>query len=571
MDSINTLLSNFIVWIGLIVVFSVAMNRFNNPQTMLITPSNWLDRLRNSFRWNPGQQNLMLRPARANTTIFRYRLYQFLYALLAVMIYLLVLSRPIVLEQMQTVISLFTSDGIPAIEVSGALVIAAFVILILPNVPPFHWADLKIRSMLYDRAMIPAQQLREMYRLKNAPYLPDENIIEQVRSLAVAEGFDANDIIYDNKRPTTPSLWGKSSILIKQIKNWEANDHYKTAFATLKEPDSEKRTVDVVKEMYNNLISDARVYFNELRDTDDEKTDELQRREIEFRSNCRTLLEKMYTLLAGVSLHSHYSDHERIIKFKEFGFKLNPTSNSPIPDSNDLLILTIILSIFLVLPLAYKLGLVKAMMIGAVMFSSVLTPIGLAHACPKLRDHKRNTHGPNVLYPVASGVTAAFLGYIIFFLGGQLLSPSSFCEFTGNERYLNCTYPWSFLHGGIAFLLALRLGVGVYPDIQHMRGIYRYRKWGNIKDAVICGAGMLIITAFIVVPLLDDLGRSFVGTKYIDILSRITLVSLVLGFIVPTWYRAQHVPVKKNRRHESNDRIRFEQELDAKRHNKHPA
>ena len=569
MEFLTSGISEFIIWLGALVVLLSAMSRFSNSQIQFSESStadaSWLEHLKRSFSWSPGQHNLLLRPPRANTTVFRYRLYQFLYAMLAVLVYL-AFFLPGIRAQIQEIIQWFVPDKIPSLVNAGPLVVAAFVILILPNVPPFRWADIKIRTTLYDRALIPAQQLREMHRLKMAPYNPPANLIEQVRATAVTEGFDASSIAYNSEHLTTQSLWSKCAILIEQIKNWEADDHYKTAFAALKEPDSERRTVDVVKEMQEILSADARVCFSELHISSGEKSEALINRESAFRSSCRALLMKIYSLLAGVSLHSHYTDNDRITQFGKLGFGLEPGSNGPIPDSNDLFILAIILSIILVLPLADKLGFTKAVMIGVIMFSAVLTPIGLARVCPRMSDRKRKRHGPNVVYPLLSGLLAALFGFLVFYVGGQLIEPSNHCNYTGYERYTNCSYPWSFLHGGIAFLLAIRLGTGSYPDLKPLHGMQRYRQWGNLKDAFICVFGMLLITVVLVVPELEKLGRSFEGRGYLALLLRISSMSFVLGFIVPTWYRANRNCFSVDRRRDLKERQRFADELNSMRH-----
>ena len=94
------------------------------------------------------------------------------------LIYLILVFIPDILAQVQQIIA-FDNKDMPDLTNAGPLVIAAFVIF-LPKIPAFHWADVKIRSLLYERALIPAQQLREMHRLKMAAYDPPANIIERV-------------------------------------------------------------------------------------------------------------------------------------------------------------------------------------------------------------------------------------------------------------------------------------------------------------------------------------------------------------------------------------------------------
>ena len=161
----------------------------------------------------------------------------------------------------------------------------------------------------------------------------------------------------------------------------------------------------------------------------------------------------------------------------------------------------------LVLPLAYSLGIVKAIMIGTIMFSAVLTPIMLAHLCPKLcarkmddeeSDNKQNQYIPNLRYPIVSAVIAALLGFMIISIGGYFIEPSiepsSFCNYTGYEQYMNCSYPWGFVHAEIALMLAIRLSMGAYPDVKKLQGFEKYRQWGDFKDAIICSLGFIVPT-----------------------------------------------------------------------------
>lgn len=138
--------SEFINWLGALGVLFCAMSRFSNPQRLQAEASgqhsNCLEHLKRILSWKRTHSNLLLRPPRANTTVFRYNLHQLLYAFLAVLVYLLLLQQDI-LKQVQEIISWFPADHIPDLIKAGPLVIAAFVILILPNFPPFHWADLK--------------------------------------------------------------------------------------------------------------------------------------------------------------------------------------------------------------------------------------------------------------------------------------------------------------------------------------------------------------------------------------------------------------------------------------------
>ena len=567
--------ADLVVWLGAFLVLVAAMGRFNNPRLLIEESSldgkNWQHYLKGILSWSPGRQSILLKPPRANTTIFRYRLYQFCYALIAFSIYCLLLFQPGIRAQLQDIVSWFVSQGIPDITTAKPLVVAAFVILIFPNVPPFRWGDTAIRTWLYDRALIPAQQLREVNRLEIAPYHPPQYLLDQVRELALAEGLDETDIRYDSQYPTTQSLWAKCLLLIEQIKIWEADDHYKTAFAALREPDSDTRSVDAIKDLRRDLVGDALVCLGHLRVSQGEKSDELIERENVFRVNCCVLLKKIYTVLAGISLHSHYSDNERIIQFGKFGTELIPEPSGPLPDANDMLMVILIICSIIVIPLAFKLGLIKALMIGTMMFSAVLSPVILARFCPKLSDSTAKRYCPNIVYPIFSGLLTAFIGFLIFLVGSQFATSADTCG-VGLDRYLNCSYPWAILHVGVSLLLAVRLNLGQYPEVKKLVGWRRYRQWGNLTDAIVCSVGIALVAAIVALPLLESLHPEKFKIVYLPgspnewffwrVTLRMAFIGAALGFVVPSWYRAHKNPYGEgNRRKNMHNRKRFEQEL----------
>jgi len=136
--------SEFIKWVGTFGV--LVMSPFSKRQLLLAKASdqhfNWLEHLEKTLSWKRAHTNLLLSPPRSNTTVFRYKLHQLLYGFLAVLVYLLLLPQDI-LKQVQEIISWFPANDIPNLIKAGPLVVAAFVILILPNIRRFHWADLK--------------------------------------------------------------------------------------------------------------------------------------------------------------------------------------------------------------------------------------------------------------------------------------------------------------------------------------------------------------------------------------------------------------------------------------------
>lgn len=557
--------------LGSLVVVLVAISRFNDPLRLPPkSPDNmpsWAHTVRNWFKWNPHTTAALYRPARANTTLFKYRLYQLIYAVIAFSVYWLFVQQPVILNSVNKIIQGLAGvaggipgvpSDIPYVGEAGPLLIAAFVLLVLPNVPPFKGADASIRRALYRHASIPAQQLREMNRLSDARYEPPQTALETVRTELVAEGFLPNDIVYDPHNPTTQSLWTKCALLIRQVRSLEAEDNYKTAFSVLLEPETDQRSVEAVKAHYDALFGDAKACFTALRSPSATAQNEVEKRNETFRVHCKELLELIYSLLSRVSLHAHYGERERVEELGKLGFKLR--RNNALPDANEVIALIVVLGAVLVFPLSRIMGVVGAVMIGGIMVTAVLTPIILAYVCPRLAQ-LRGSHAPAIAFPVAAGIIAWLMGGIIITVAGFFTPPTEGCPYSGLARYSNCSYPWSLLHAGISTLIAWRMRVGTYPAAVLISGFRRYRVWGSIGDSAIFLIVMLALLVFAVKPMLRDLGRDFEGIQFVMLMLRIGLVASIIGFFVPTWYRAQQAHRSGERRGDLLKRKRFEAEL----------
>lgn len=495
--------------IGGLIVFLVTGTRFSHPvappKGLPDTGPAWLGKLLSWFQKNPNPTPRYYRPARANTTPIRYRTYQFVYASIALLVFLLLVEQPHLRKQVHDIIAiLLNNDEVPfLLKQSGPLLIAIAVTLVLPYVPGFKSADVSIRRNLYMHASLPAQQIREMNRLKHARYRPNNNVLEVVRSELVAEGFMADDIGYDPDVATTQSLWTKCAVLIRHINELQADDHYKKPFAELFEPDEDQRAVESVKATYESLISEAKTCFALSRMGDAENNPAFAKQAEMFRVRCKELLLAIYGLISAISLLAHYSDDERVKEMARLGFQLEATEDSPVPGPNEVLALTIILATALVLPLSSRMGVWRAVFVGAMMLTAILTPIVLARFFPRFA-RRGGDHAPAIAFPVVSGIIAASVGALIM-LAMNALYPQGYCGNGILSQYANCSYPWSLPHGGIAALIAWCMRSGTYPEVNALSGFKRYQIWGSLRDSAICAVLMVCLMAFAVVPMLDNL------------------------------------------------------------------
>lgn len=473
----------------------------------------------------------LFKPPRANTTLFKFRLYQFTYAMLGLATYLAFLKIPALRIELQQIIAYVNpAETLVIPEHVGPVVLAFVIAVLLPLIPPFSVWDAAIRFLLYERAAIPAQQLRERSRLKRAPYVVNAEDLVSVQKCLGAEGFDPKDIAYDVQNPSTCSLWAKAALLMEGIGHWEARNKYKTAFAILKERDGATSSIDALKTNYWALQGDAKACFEALRDAPNEP--ESAAREEAFRQNCKALLNQVYDLLSRISLHAHYSERERVREMNQLGFGIKLDWGGPVPGYNDLVWLAMVLGLVLVLPLANNVGLAKAVVIGGMMFVTVLTPLVLVSQWPSLASKAENGL-PSITFPVLSAVVAMLLGMLIS-VGYRALLSGDLAA--GWNSYLENSSAWTWLLGLVAILIAWRMQAGTYPNHAQLQGMARYRLWGSLTDAGIFGVGVALLMWLLVLPMLQvEPGAA----GYWRRLLLPVLTAIAVGFIVPTWYRAQ--------------------------------
>ncbi len=553
------MISNPVEWIGVLLVLAIFMWRFNMVPTAPAQTEAGTGFGAKLLKWfwmeKRGAADLF-QPPRANTTLFKFRLYQLAYVLLGLLTYLAVLKIPGLGTEFQEIIKLADPAEQLAIPAHVGPVVLAFIIaVLLPMIPPFSVWDAAIRYMLYERAAIPAQQLRERNRLKKAPFRANAADLTNVKNNLAAEGFVLADIVYDAQNPSTCSLWAKAALLMEGMGHWEARNKYKTAFAILKERDGVTSSIAAVKDKFEALQGDAKACFEALREAPDEP--ESEARQEAFRQNCKALLDQIYDLLSRVSLHAHFSERERVREMNQLGFGLKLDWGGPVPGYNDLLWLAMILGLLLVLPLSGSVGLGKALTIGGKMFVTVLTPLVLVSQFPNLAQ-KADNGLPSITFPVLSAVIAMLLGmaisvgYRAFLTGGVL---------AGWNSYMENSSPWTWLLGLVAVLIAWRMQAGAYPDNTQLHGMARYRLWGSLGDAALFGAATAALMWWVVLPMLQASPET---EGYWRRLLLPVLTAVAVGFIVPTWYRAQTRRKTSDRRKSgAAARAKFQEKIQA--------
>jgi hypothetical protein len=525
------------VLIGVLLVIAVAFHRFNTPPPpeKVLPPGNkivgWIQLM---FRREDERPDLdLFPPPRANTTLFKFVLYRLAYCATGVLVFLVVVKVPRLVDEIQEVFTVFGSwlgDTIPMISDAAPLTLSCVVAFLFPVLPPFRWLEQSLRRALYRRASIPAQQRALSARLKQAGFEVAEETLSHLRGKVEAEGFQPSDLEID-ETPTTRSLWTKAAALLSKIAGWQAQDRYQTAFVVLKERDGVTRSSDSLKEVFEALKGDARACFQALREHPEEE--ETRGREAALREHTLQVLGRIYDLLSRVSLHSHYSERERVAAMRELGFQLE-NQRPPIPELNDLIWLGLLLGAMVVAPLWQWASPIRALMVAAILFCTVLTPILIASLRPGFAS-RLGHRVPAIAYPVVSGLIAAVASLTI---SVAVRSAESWSLVEGWESYWNEAYPWLLWIFLLAALLAFRARTGSYPQKVELLGLARYREWGDLRDAAILAVPTLLLFVVYIAPTLTHIAPDRVGGRVGFIVGLATLIAAVLGFVVPTWYRA---------------------------------
>jgi hypothetical protein len=534
---------------GLAIIFFYSLYRFNSPPPAEpeINPdgSKVVATLRQWFQMRQPPTPLILPPPRANTTAFKFWLYRLVYAFIGVGIYLLVIQVPGLREPIPGIMKLFELPALPELDLTNGLVLA-ILLIVLARVPPMRGADATIRRALYERASIPAHQLGFQFLLRGAVYLPDSEMLKSIREDLTADGFAAADIAYDNQS-TTRSLWTKINLLMRQLEIWGQRDQYQTAFAILREPGSEKLSVDRVREACQALKGDARTHLAAFRQQPYEEGT-WQRKE-RFRQECKALLEAIYCLITRVMLRSHFSYYDAIAAVKRAGFDIQ-ANTTPLPNKNDLVALILIFFVVVTIPMSYTLGFYRATMITVIYVLATLTPIYLAAEWPNLLRSDDDRRMPPVAFPIVSALLAGAAGFLIALcIGSMQATEGAIWQFSvsqGLRRWQMISYPWTILVCGLTAALSILMLVGHYPDVSRMQGIRRYRQWISPLDGLVLGAFTLALMVLLVFPMLVRLVPRYYTWKEPLVMIRPVITAFVIGLVVPTWYRGNRELIQKH-------------------------
>lgn len=535
--------------IGMAVVGWMALHRFSQPISLQSFSADKPERITDTIiRWfkvDRETPEALFSPIRANTTRFKFWLYASLYSIILLIFYIAVINIPDVLDAITSILEVieilsekiqgseFIAILIKKLDSANPIIVAFLVLLLLWFVPPFSGIERDIRRALFRRAAIPAKLLRDRNRLAQAKYEPPRESDSLIESL-VAEGFLRDDLIYEEDHPTAQSLWMKTSLLMREIQRWSAEDKYQRAYASLMDAGERTRSADTVERVWSSLKGDARTCFREMRTAP--VAPETEERVDAFRKTCGELLDQIYYLFARISLFSHYSEAERAKSLRSVGFDLRAQETPLLPDANDLLWFLVSVVTTVGLFAAPFVGWINGLGIVAILFTAIMIPMVLLREFPGLRTPDTSV-APPILFPAISGLLAAMFGFFITMIVLSLENSITMQQ-AWSTYQTKRMYELEVVHALTGILVAYRIGVGRYPYASETRGFKVYQRWGSLRDAFLF-AFVIGISQFIFLFLNIAVLDNDMNLTYFFFQTNAVLInSAVIGFIVPTCYRA---------------------------------
>ena len=217
----------------------------------------------------------------------------------------------------------------------------------------------------------------------------------------------------------------------------------------------------------------------------------------------------------------------------DIGFELKPSPKGPLPDADDLAWLGVLLGFFVLLPIGVLMGeLVRPLVITFIYLATVLTPVVMAHALPNFA-MRRGGQRPAIAFPLSVGVVVVAIQLV---LGFTFLLEGSLGERL--DAFSSTAFPWTVFTFVISVLLALRMRIGAYPDLGTLQA-QPWRQWGDLRDGLWLATFGAAVTILFFAPRLFEAPSGSALKMLVGQLTIPPVIAFVLGFLVPTWYRAK--------------------------------
>jgi hypothetical protein len=407
------------------------------------------------------------------------------------------------------------------------LYMALALTVLLPNLKPLSKYDDQLRAFLQDLARIPYEALRLAGILRKVAFEPDQDTQIEVRAMLRDGDFRDKDVVFAPHRDAR-TLWTKIATLKHHVDGWQTSSR----FARFRHGYAGE--FEVLEQAYIALAGKAKRLFSQAELLGPDRQDPrvgglLKGLEDEFLREATALEKKLYQTISRAMLKCTVTEGARKAALERLGFKCNE------PIDGDRLFDRLV-GLFLALGAYYMFMLiafparaeatlhenaVKGLMIATIYVVAVFWAL-----FPKAWQFGRvNAAGRPIRAYAMSGLFAFVSSLAASLAVGALFKVDPSWALVA----LRDKWPWGLMAFATAFVTAANADNGPRPGLRWM------------EAGIQAAAGAVAITAVhSLLPLACQAEHCFTPSLS-RLLVNATVTGAVIGFCVPSWYRARPV------------------------------
>lgn len=419
-------------------------------------------------------------------------------------------------------------DPLKDMKLSGPLVAALALTVLLPNFPVIAQLDERLLQFFKMLGNIPLEAILQSEQLyRNGVRVPADMRAElhaYVRSRLELSGITENDLAFEDGRDSPQGYWTVLLSLILQIEAWRGNRTYVGVFGDLEEEYA------YIQMRFEKVTGTGARYFSLLHELPQGERGAnrlLTECKRNFGEQCDELYRELCRFIARGVLKSGWTRAERNRTLAKMGFQSAHQIGETLNPNQVVTLIAMLFSVLLIaltvvgsqmeVQRAFFLSIMVATIYGAAVVAAVL----LKGRWPRTAEERP------VLGYLAAGAAAIACGAVLSVIFKSLL----FMSFYRAVLDLGYTYPYLAL----AFMAAVATSFLCDDYATTPADAPWFTRW--LEGLV--AAGLLTGTAYFVWQALPGTGIQPERIPApVKLLSTAALIGLIIGAIVPTWYRS---------------------------------
>jgi hypothetical protein len=420
------------------------------------------------------------------------------------------------------------------LNLSGPLVAALALTVLLPNFPIVAQLDERLLQFFKVLGNIPLEailQSEQLYRSEvRVPADMRAELQAYVRNRLELSGITEDDLALEDGRDSPQGYWTVLLSLVRQLDAWQGKRTYVGVFNDMQEEYAH------IQARFEKVTGTSARYFrllHALAPGADGPSPLLAECRRNFREQCDELYRELCRFIARGVLKSGWTRAERNRAFTQMGFNSTHQIGETLTPDQVVTLIAMVFSVLLIaltvvgshMQLGARMEIQRAFMI-SIMVATIYGAAVVAAVLLKARWPRTGAERP-VLGYLAAGAAAIASGAVLSVVFKSLLF-GSFYEALFDLRY---TYPYLAL----AFTAAVTTSFLCDDYAMAPAAAPRFARWLEGLAA----AGVLAAIAYFVWHGLWGTGIDPVRIPPLSmLLSTAALIGLIIGCMVPMWYRS---------------------------------